>query len=546
MTNRSLGLPSRGPLDPPGAVRPGARTRRTAVVACATALALASALVVRVGGSQPQPAATGPKAPVIAPVKKLPPTCAVTGVSPSSGPPGTPVAVTGSNLANCTVAIRCGASIRPGCLQTQSGCTLTAPNLPTLPTTCQVIAYPVNADPSPQLTGKDFTVTAAQANDCHATSVTPTSTKAGSLITIGGTRMDQGCLVSFQGQFAAGSVPVRSASSGSLQAQVPAWHPGLGALRVAPQARPNALTELWFQILPQVVGSECEAYEVSPAVAKPGDKVYVYGTAMDRQCSVSFLDARSFGYPAASQTQVDSYRLLVEVPYMPPGAAKAYSNKVGPHGKLGAAPFQVAEYAPRLVSVVPNQASSGTVVQLTGDGFVYPEQSIRVRLEYYPGRTIDVVPNVSSAQKMTFVVPDIYNNITPNEEAAHPVSKLWAYRRDPAFSSNALDFRFQRKTSCAAVVTTATRPGYKVVGSLQCKPPQGQAYLRLPSVGSSSLAVCCGETYGTADAKSLCAPKPAGAPCDARQHWPKSFTPTCSSGTLFLDFPAGCYAPDAK
>jgi hypothetical protein len=406
----------------------------------------------------------------------------------------------------------------------------------------------VNTDPAAQqLTGKDFTVTTAQSSDCQATTVTPTAAKATSMITISGTGMDKGCVVSFQGPFAAGTIPVRSTSALSLQAQVPAWHPGFGALRVAPQSKPDAPKEMWFQVLPQIVGQECEAYEVDPAVAKPRDKIYVYGTAMTSRCTIRFLDARGISYPAENSTNVDYFRHLVEVPYMPPGAAKAYSERAdATHMKLNAAPFQVAEFAPRLVSAVPNQSIPGGGVELTGEGFVYPEESIRVRLEYYPGRVIDVVPTVSSPQKIKFVVPDIYNKITPDEEAAHPVSKVRVYRRDPAFSSNALDFRFLRPQTCPPPIpiVVLARPGYRRVGDLQCKPPQGKAYLMSPRSSGSERAVCCGEKYGTADGTSLCARKPG--PCDVRTYWPKSFTPTRTSGTPLLDFPSGCYVPSSK
>jgi hypothetical protein len=104
------------------------------------------------------------------------------------------------------------------------------------------------------------------------------------------------------------------------------------------------LAEQWFQSLPRIIGQWCEAYEVSPAVGKPGDKVYVYGTAMDRQCSVRFIDARGVSYPVVNRTCVDYYRQWVEVPNMPPGAAKVYSDlPTATNQNLNAVPFQVTQ-----------------------------------------------------------------------------------------------------------------------------------------------------------------------------------------------------------
>lgn len=333
--------------DPSGAKGPArfpaAGARRAAAVGCAAALALASVLAVREGGSQPKPGATVPKAP---PIQKQRPSCVVTGVSPTFGPPGTLVAVTANDFVNCKAALKCGLEgWITACSKTQSGCTITAPTMPALPVACQVVAFRADTDPTrQQLTGKAFTVTATQSGDCQATSVTPTAATPASLITISGIRMDQNCLVSFQGPFASGSMAVRSASATSLQAQIPPWPPGLGALRVASSTRPDVLAEQWFQILPRITGQECEAYEVSPAVGKPGDKVYVYGTAMDRDCSVRFIDARGVSYPVVNPIYVDYYRQRVQVPNMPLGAAKVYSDREdATHMKLNAVPFQVTQ-----------------------------------------------------------------------------------------------------------------------------------------------------------------------------------------------------------
>ena len=265
----------------------------------------------------------------------LPPVPTLTSLSPSSGPIGTSVAITGTNLTGTTSVSFNGSSASFVVnLATQVTATV-----PAGATTGLVTATTAGGASN----GIAFTVAAPAPT---LSSVSPASGPVGTSVTITGTGLSGATAVSFNGTAATFTVM----NAGTITATVPAGA-STGTVVVTTPGGPSVGLPFTVTVPATTVTA------LSPTSGPVGTSVVITGTNLTGATGLSF-NGVSASFVVSSATQITTS--------VPGGATTGSVVVATPGGPSNGLLFTVVPAAPTLTSISPNSSPVGTTVVLTG------------------------------------------------------------------------------------------------------------------------------------------------------------------------------------
>jgi CSLREA domain-containing protein len=264
----------------------------------------------------------------------------VSGFSPTSGPIGTVVTITGSNLTGATSVKFNGASAVPTLLSPTS---IRA----TVPTGASSGPISVTTAGGTGVSTDPFMVLP------KITSFTPTSGKIGVLVSIAGTGLGGATAVSFNGVNATSFTVV---SATSIRATVPLGAT-TGPISVTTPAGTDSSadnTTANFRVLPGISS-------FSPSSGPAGTEVTIFGSGFAGATAVRF-GTMTAGFTPDPDMPDSKIRAIV-----PSGAITGLISVVTPIGTF-TSPTSFA-VKPKIDSFTPTEGASGTTVTITGTGF---------------------------------------------------------------------------------------------------------------------------------------------------------------------------------
>ncbi|MGH2807429.1 MAG: beta strand repeat-containing protein [Actinomycetota bacterium] len=269
----------------------------------------------------------------------------ISGFSPTSGPVGTSVTISGTNFENANQVSFNGTNATFTVNQAGTQITATVPNN----ATTGRIAVSVPSDGT-VTSASDFIVTTN--NPPTITSFTPTSGAEGTLVTINGTDLHGATAVRFGGVNATNFTVV---SPVRITATVPNGA-DTGAIQVV-TPRGTATSSSAFVVTPDppTISS------FSPTSGAPGTSVQINGTNLTNVSAVRFNGVN------ATFTVNNSGRITATVPA---GATTGRITVVTANGTAtSATDFTVTPGAPTISSLTPSNGAVGSNVIITGTGF---------------------------------------------------------------------------------------------------------------------------------------------------------------------------------
>ena len=269
------------------------------------------------------------------PFTVLPPAPALTNLSPSSGPIGTSVTITGTNLTGAT-SVSFNGSSASFVVNSATQITVTVP----AGTTTGLLTV---TTPGGTSNGITFSVTAPVPT---LSSLSPASGPVGTSVTITGTGLTGATTVSFNGTAATFAV----VSAGTITATVPAGAATGNVTVTTPGGPSNGLP---FTVT--IPASTITA--LSPTSGPVGTSVLITGTNLTGATGVTF-NGVSAAFVVNSATQLTTS--------VPGGATTGSVVVATPGGPSNGILFTVVPAAPTLVGISPNSSPVGTTVVLTG------------------------------------------------------------------------------------------------------------------------------------------------------------------------------------
>ena len=277
----------------------------------------------------------------------------ITSFTPASGPVGTVITVTGTNLGGSTTTAWVGSAHDASLTNVSStSVTITVPaDAPVASDQLSIIA------PGGQVwSGSDFTVTGAAAPTI--TSFTPTSGPAGTVITVTGTNLGGATTTAWVG--AAHDAPLTNVSSTSVKVTVPS-DAATGADQLAVfTAGGTAFSGSNFTVT-AAAAPTISAF--TPASGPVGTVITVTGTNLGGSTTTAWVGSAH----DASLTNVSSTSVTITVPADAPVASDQLSI-IAPGGQVWSGQnFTVTAAAtPTITSFTPSSGPVGTVITVTG------------------------------------------------------------------------------------------------------------------------------------------------------------------------------------
>ena len=269
------------------------------------------------------------------PFTVLPPAPTLANLSPSSGPIGTSVTITGTNLTGTTSVSFNGSSAS---FVVNSATQITA----TVPAGASTGLVTVNT-PGGLSNGITFSVTAPAPT---LTNLSPSSGPVGTSVTITGTGLMGATAVSFNGTAATFAV----VNTGTLTATVPAGATS-GSVTVTTPGGPSNGLPFTVTIPATTITA------LSPTSGPVGSGVIITGTNLTGATGLTF-NGVSASFVVNSATQITTN--------VPTGATTGSVVVSTPGGPSNGLLFTVVPAAPTLTSISPNTSPVGTTVVLTG------------------------------------------------------------------------------------------------------------------------------------------------------------------------------------
>ena len=265
----------------------------------------------------------------------IPPAPTISGLSPTSGTPGTSVVITGTNLTGTTAVSFNGTAAT---FAVNSATQLTA-TVPAGATSGNVSV----TTPGGTSNGLGFTVTTPAST---ITALSPTSGPVGTSVVITGTNLTGTTAVSFNG--VAATFTVNSATQ--ITATVPAGATSGSVVVATPGGTSNGLG---FTVIPPAPTLS----SLSPISGPVGTSVVITGTNLTGATAVSF-NGTAATFAVNSATQITAT--------VPAGATSGLVTVTTPGGTSNGLGFAVAAPAPSLNSLNPASGPVGTAVVITG------------------------------------------------------------------------------------------------------------------------------------------------------------------------------------
>ncbi len=268
----------------------------------------------------------------------IPPAPTLSSLSPTSGPVGTSVVITGTNLAGATAVSFNGTAVT---FIVNSATQITA-TVPAGATTGNVTV----TTPGGTSNGLPFAVSAPAPT---LSSLSPTSGPVGASVVITGTNLTGATVVSFNGT--AATFTVNSATQ--ITATVPAGSTTGNLTVTTPGGTSNGLP---FTVLPPAPALS----NLSPPSGPVGTSVTITGTNLTGATAVSF-GGSSASFVVNSATQITAT--------VPAGASTGLVTVTTTGGTSNGITFTVTAPAPTLTGISPASGPVGTSVTLTGTSF---------------------------------------------------------------------------------------------------------------------------------------------------------------------------------
>ena len=269
---------------------------------------------------------------VVAPAPTL------TSLSPFSGPPGTSVAITGTNLMGANSVTFNGTAAT---FTVNSATQITA-TVPAGATTGNVVV----GTPAGTSNGLNFTVTTPAPS---ISSLSPTSGTVGASVVITGSNFTGTTAVSFNGT--AATFTVNSATQ--ITATVPAGATTGNVTVTTPGGTSNVVP---FTVLPPAPAIS----SLSPNSGTPGTSVVITGSNLSGATAVSF-NGTAATFTVNSATQITAT--------VPAGASTGNVTVTTPGGTSNGLAFTVTGPASTITSLSPTNGPVGTSVIITGTNF---------------------------------------------------------------------------------------------------------------------------------------------------------------------------------
>ncbi|MES4901619.1 MULTISPECIES: IPT/TIG domain-containing protein [unclassified Streptomyces] len=350
--------------------------------------------------ADPKTATSTPRAAAAPPV--------VTGVSPNSGPAGTPVVISGSGFTGAT-QVRFGTALSS--FNVVSDTQINA----TVPANSGTVRITVTTPNGTSTQAVNFTYATAPAPTLSSLSPASGPTGGGNSVVLTGTNFTGATQVLF-GATAAPAFTVNSATQ--ITATAP---PGTGSVQVTvttPGGTSNGLTYTY------VAGPTITSLSPSSGPQAGGNTVTITGTNLATTTSVHF-GAAAAGFTVFSPTQVNAVA--------PPGTGTVNVNVTTPGGTSNNLPYTYSAI-PTVTAVSPAQGptSGGNSVVVTGTGFTGATQVLF-------GATAAPAFTVNSATQITATAPPgapgaaAVNVVTPGGTSSSGV--FYFYVSPPALTS---------------------------------------------------------------------------------------------------------------